>query len=109
MAKNKYGNWKQSKMKNAVVTDKPTHEHVNNKVNIDSYGGYLVAESVFNDEIRELIIKSPKLMKAGKEMFKIIHRNGYDLRIPEEMDITLGEYNRKLEYWEKLFEEEYND
>ena len=53
-------------MKSAIISDKQTHEKVNDDINAKAYGGYLVCESVFDDDVRRLIKNAPKLYKAGK-------------------------------------------
>ena len=65
-----FGNWKQSKeMKSAIVSDKPIHETVNDSRNLKAYGGYLVCESVFNDDdVKRLIENAPKLYAALKRI-----------------------------------------
>ncbi|MCF8009590.1 MAG: hypothetical protein K9K32_07460 [Halanaerobiales bacterium] len=66
------GNWKQSRMENAIVSDIPTSEQSKSVTNVEHYGGYLVCESVFNEDIRKLIIKSPELIQKLKELLNFI-------------------------------------
>ena len=53
-------------MKSAIISDKPIHEKANDNINVKAYGGYLVCESVFNDDVKRLIKNAPKLYEAGK-------------------------------------------
>ncbi len=62
----KYGNWKKGKAGNSVVSDKQTLpvQPITGHNEIDYYGGYLVAESIPDEDHQNLIAATPDLLEA---------------------------------------------
>lgn len=74
MTKHTQGEWKINKDGCCIITDQPTKDwdkhYSSREREIESYGGDLVAESVFNESNAQLISAAPDLLEACKLAYK---------------------------------------
>lgn len=79
MTKHTKGPWKA--VRSFIVADPSTAPKEYSKTNLEAYGGYLIAESVFHPPNRALIVTAPDMLKTLKLYLEIFESGTFAVPI----------------------------
>lgn len=99
------GVWRAGKTSDSVVTG-PENAPLDH---IDYYGGLVIAESIFNPDDRNLIIKAPEMRKQLEALAEIIARNltAWDTSKDKSQGLLPEVYLSNKSWYKKLTGEDY--